>query len=151
MCVGVGWWRAIQPLCASCKLAIQAWASNLGYNLGLVENVALLRSCASTGRVKTQGGTKRSAPSALVCIPVASKPLQVLRIDEAGKTRKIYVRRRDLLRTYGLQPRDLRRIDPSLSPTRTAPSVTVKDSVLVVNMGGVRCVSKLPLSPSRQP
>ena len=32
----------------------------------------------------------------------------------AGKTRRVYVRRRDLIRAHGLQPRDLRRVDPSL-------------------------------------
>lgn len=64
---------------------------------------------------------------------------QVLRIDRAGKTRRIYVKRRDLLRANGLQPRDLRRIDPSLSITKTAPAITVKENVLLINLGGVRC------------
>lgn len=63
----------------------------------------------------------------------------MLRIDRAGKTRRIYVKRRDLLRANGLQPRDLRRIDPSLSITKTAPAITVKENVLLINLGGVRC------------
>jgi len=66
---------------------------------------------------------------------------QVLRIDKAGKTRRIYVKRRDLLRANGLQPRDLRRIDPSLSLTKTAPNITVKEDVLLINLGGVRCAA----------
>ena len=65
--------------------------------------------------------------------------LQVLRLDMAGKTRRIYVKRRDLLRAHGLQPRDLRRIDPSLSLTKTSPNIAVKDSVVLLNLGGVRC------------
>ncbi len=65
---------------------------------------------------------------------------EVLRIDPSGKTRRIYVRRRDLLRGYCLQPRDLRRIDPSLTPTKTSPSVTIKEQALLVNMGGVRAI-----------
>lgn len=65
---------------------------------------------------------------------------EVLRIDPNGKTRRIYVRRRDLLRGYCLQPRDLRRIDPSLTPTKTSPSVTIKEQALLVNMGGVRAI-----------
>lgn len=64
--------------------------------------------------------------------------LQVLRVDPAGKTRRIYVKRRDLLRANGLQPRDLRRIDPSLSLTKTSPNITIKENVLVINLGGVR-------------
>ena len=65
-------------------------------------------------------------------------PLQVLKISKSGKTRKIYVRRRDLLRGHKLQPRDLRRIDPSLSLTKTSPNVTVKESCVLINLGGVR-------------
>lgn len=67
-----------------------------------------------------------------------STPLQVLKISKSGKTRKIYVRRRDLLRGHKLQPRDLRRIDPSLSLTKTSPNVTVKESCVLINLGGVR-------------
>jgi hypothetical protein len=62
----------------------------------------------------------------------------VLRIDNAGRTRRIYVKRRDLLRANGLQPRDLRRIDPSQSLTKTSPNITVKENVLLTNLGGVR-------------
>ncbi|CAL8467778.1 g7316 [Coccomyxa elongata] len=65
---------------------------------------------------------------------------EVLRVDPAGKTRRIYVKRRDLLRANGLQPRDLRRIDPSLSLTKTSPNITIKENVLVINLGGVRSV-----------
>lgn len=64
---------------------------------------------------------------------------QVLRIDSAGRTRRIYVKRRDLLRANGLQPRDLRRIDPSQNLTKTSPSITVKENIVLINLGGVRC------------
>ena len=73
----------------------------------------------------------------------ACLPPQVLRIDTAGRTRRIYVKRRDLLRANGLQPRDLRRIDPSQSLTKTSPNITVKEAVLLTNLGGVRCVGHL--------
>jgi hypothetical protein len=58
------------------------------------------------------------------CLATAQTP-QTLRIDQAGKTRRVYVRRRDLIRAHGLQPRDLRRVDPSLrcaaGATRSRP------------------------------
>ena len=63
----------------------------------------------------------------------------MLRIDSAGRTRRIYVKRRDLLRANGLQPRDLRRIDPSQNLTKTSPSITVKENIVLINLGGVRC------------
>lgn len=68
----------------------------------------------------------------------------MLRIDPHGKKRRIYVKRRDMLRSNGLLPRDLRRIDPSLSVTKTSPSISIKEHVLLVNLGGVRCRRCLP-------
>mmetsp|Transcript_10253 Transcript_10253/g.30884 ORF Transcript_10253/g.30884 Transcript_10253/m.30884 type:complete len:640 (+) Transcript_10253:142-2061(+) len=65
---------------------------------------------------------------------------EVLRVDKAGKTNKLYIKRRDLLRRNRLLPRDLRRIDPSLSVIKTSPSITVKDHALLVNLGGVRMI-----------
>lgn len=63
---------------------------------------------------------------------------QVLKLSSTGKTRRIYVKRRDLLRANHLQPRDLRRIDPSLSITKTSPNISVKENCLLINLGGVR-------------
>lgn len=54
---------------------------------------------------------------------------QVLRMDEQGKVRRMYVKRRDLLRENRLQPRDLRRIDPAIDFTKTGPSITIKVGV----------------------
>lgn len=65
---------------------------------------------------------------------------EVLKLSASGKTRRIYVKRRDLLRANHLQPRDLRRIDPSLSLTKTSPNISVKESCLLVNLGGVRAI-----------
>lgn len=65
---------------------------------------------------------------------------EVQRIDQQGKSRRVYVRRRDLIRTHGLQPRDLRRVDPSLSPTKSSPSVAIKEDCVLVNIGGIRAI-----------
>lgn len=64
----------------------------------------------------------------------------VLRLDQQGKVRRLYVKRRDLLREHGLQPRDLRRIDPSVDFTKTSPSITIKENVVVLNLGGIRAI-----------
>jgi magnesium transporter len=69
--------------------------------------------------------------------------LQVLRLDEAGAVRRLRIKRRDLLREHGLQPRDLRRIDPTIDFTKTSPSITIKEDVLLLNLGGIRCVIRL--------
>jgi len=65
---------------------------------------------------------------------------EVQRIDKQGKSRRVYVRKRDLIRTHSLQPRDLRRVDPSLSPTKTSTSVAIKEECVLINIGGVRAV-----------
>jgi magnesium transporter len=64
---------------------------------------------------------------------------QVLRLDEAGAVRRLRIKRRDLLREHRLQPRDLRRIDPTIDFTKTSPSITIKEDVLLLNLGGIRC------------
>lgn len=68
---------------------------------------------------------------------------EVLRVGKNGQTRRLYVRRRDLLRANGLQPRDLRRIDPSMTNAKAVQGQTlwVKDEVLLINMGGVRLIA----------
>jgi hypothetical protein len=71
--------------------------------------------------------------------PPTRRRLQVLRIHADGKARRLYVKRRDLLREHRLQPRDLRRLDPAADPTKTSPSVTIKEDVLLLNLGGARC------------
>ena len=75
------------------------------------------------------------------CLCIA---LQILRLNTLGKTRRMYVKRRDLLRANGLQPRDLRRIDPSQGVTKTSPNISIKEHVLVINLGGVRWIKLLP-------
>ncbi|GAB4819983.1 hypothetical protein N2152v2_007029 [Parachlorella kessleri] len=73
--------------------------------------------------------------------PVAGRAIyETLRIDQSGKTRRVYVKRRDLIRAHGLQPRDLRRVDPSLSPTKQSPNVTIKEECVLINIGGIRAV-----------
>ena len=78
--------------------------------------------------------------------PIIIYTLQVLKLSSSGKTRRIYVKRRDLLRANHLQPRDLRRIDPSLSITKTSPNISVKEHCLLVNLGGVRCTTACSIS-----
>lgn len=65
---------------------------------------------------------------------------EVLRVDNEGQNRRIYVKRRDLLRTHGLKPRDLRRIDPFWDKPESAQSIVIKESAFLVSLLGVRCL-----------
>mmetsp|Transcript_4259 Transcript_4259/g.6348 ORF Transcript_4259/g.6348 Transcript_4259/m.6348 type:complete len:508 (-) Transcript_4259:11-1534(-) len=48
--------------------------------------------------------------------------------------------RRTLLRTSGLRPRDLRRVDPSLSLSTSGPDIAIRDNMLLINIGAVRAI-----------
>ncbi|QDZ20853.1 magnesium transporter [Chloropicon primus] len=61
---------------------------------------------------------------------------EVLTMDWKGGTYRAYLKRRDLLRHYDLQPRDLRRIDPALSDP--SPCLSVRDNAILISMGGMR-------------
>lgn len=66
--------------------------------------------------------------------------MQCVRIHLDGRIATVHLKRRDLLRLFGLDPRDLRRIDPHLQFTRSSPTVYVKDNVLLVQLSGVRLI-----------
>ena len=58
-------------------------------------------------------------------------------MDTHGAKRRASIKRRDLLRAHRLQPRDLRRFDPSLGLNKSS-DITIKENVLLVTLGGVR-------------
>jgi len=89
------------------------------------------------GRADASGGGAAGVLHGKQAASVAT--FEVLRVDASGQVRRVHVRRRDLLREHVLQPRDLRRVDPSVDVAKTSPSIAVKENVLLVNLGGVRC------------
>lgn len=63
-----------------------------------------------------------------------------MRLHRDGRVATVFLKRRDLLRLFSLDPRDLRRIDPHLPYTRTSPTLAVKDNVVLVQLAGVRLI-----------
>jgi hypothetical protein len=111
-----------------------------GAGASSAEAAAAAVADASEQAAAAEASAAAAAAAAAAATAVGRAVYEVLRVDTSGRKRRIYVKRRDLLRANGLQPRDLRRVDPSLSLTRTAPSITVKESVLLINLGGVRAI-----------
>lgn len=72
--------------------------------------------------------------------PVGSPVYEVMKLDPSGECRILYVRRRDLIRANYLQPRDLRRIDPqiTLSKTLQGQTLLVKELIMIINIGGIK-------------
>jgi len=67
---------------------------------------------------------------------------QVVQVDAEGRTERRNVARRTILRETGVAGRDLRRVDPSLHVTTSHPSIVVSGCALLVNLAGVRLVTK---------
>uniref|UniRef100_A0A7S0WIG7 Magnesium transporter n=1 Tax=Pyramimonas obovata TaxID=1411642 RepID=A0A7S0WIG7_9CHLO len=62
----------------------------------------------------------------------------IVEVNKAGSMDVQRVARRQLLQRTHLQPRDLRRIDPFLSLTTTAPVIVVLGNALLVHVGAIR-------------
>ena len=65
---------------------------------------------------------------------------EVLRVSHSGRASSIVLSKKDILRHLGVAPRDLRRVDPSLSLTTTPPALLVRDKALLLNLGSVRAI-----------
>lgn len=66
--------------------------------------------------------------------------LQCVRIHPDGRVATVYLKRRDLLRLFALDPRDLRRIDPNLQYTRSSPTLYVRDNLILAQLAGARLI-----------
>eukprot|EP00884_Botryococcus_braunii_P004085 jgi/Botrbrau1/13678/Bobra.0378s0009.2 len=65
---------------------------------------------------------------------------EVKLVEACGKVSFTYKKRRDLLKDYRLQPRDIRRIEPLLSLVKSSSTITVKENVILFNVGGLRLI-----------
>ncbi|KAK9803476.1 hypothetical protein WJX73_006233 [Symbiochloris irregularis] len=70
---------------------------------------------------------------------VGSSVYEVLKVDPDGHKRLASIKRRDLLRANRLQPRDLRRFDPTLGLNKSS-DITIKENILLITLGGIRAI-----------
>ncbi|XP_010493513.1 PREDICTED: magnesium transporter MRS2-11, chloroplastic-like [Camelina sativa] len=66
---------------------------------------------------------------------------EVVEVKATGviSTRKI--NRRQLLKSSGLRPRDIRSVDPSLFMTNSVPSLLVREHAILLNLGSLRAIA----------
>lgn len=89
--------------------------------------------------IQSNGTSLASWEHSVSSAGVGKASFEVLRIDNAGRSRISHVRRRDLIRQYKLPPRDLRTMDGSItSSTKTSLGINCKDECILINIGGVR-------------
>ncbi|GAB5369132.1 hypothetical protein AAMO2058_001379300 [Amorphochlora amoebiformis] len=85
-----------------------------------------------------------SDPNLIKTFNATGLQYEVVRIDSnpdmSFSEREQKLSRRSLLRLSGLRPRDLRRVDPSLSLSTGGPDISVRDNMLLMNIGEVRAI-----------
>ncbi|CAL9104055.1 unnamed protein product [Musa textilis] len=84
---------------------------------------------------------QRNAPSGdSLSLGIREPVYEVIEVKSDGtmSTRKIH--RRQLLKSSGLRPRDIRSVDPSLWLMNSMPSLLVRDQAILLNFGSLRAI-----------
>ena len=97
------------------------------------------------GTAVRNGSSKKAVPGREKAVPgsvtvARSQVYQVITISANGETSYDVVQRRRLLADTGLRPRDLRRIDPTLSSFNASPAMLIRDNVVLLNLGSIRAI-----------
>ncbi|KAL3692175.1 hypothetical protein R1sor_005826 [Riccia sorocarpa] len=89
------------------------------------------------------GAASSSSITSTASSVAAKEPVyEVIEINRNGIAVQKLVSRRQLLRTKGgLRLRDLRRVDPSLWVTNSAPALLVRDQAILLNLGSLRAIA----------
>ncbi|XP_031487892.1 magnesium transporter MRS2-11, chloroplastic [Nymphaea colorata] len=66
---------------------------------------------------------------------------EVIEVRPDGKMSTKNISRRQLLKTSGLRPRDIRSVDPSLWLTNSMPSLLVREHAILLNLGSLRAIA----------
>lgn len=65
---------------------------------------------------------------------------KVVEVKSDGMISTKTINRRNLLKTSGLRPRDIRSVDPSLWLTNSMPSLLVREHAILLNLGSLRAI-----------
>ncbi|OMO90302.1 Mg2+ transporter protein, CorA-like/Zinc transport protein ZntB [Corchorus olitorius] len=66
---------------------------------------------------------------------------EVVEVKSNGVVSTRKINRRQLLKSSGLRPRDIRSVDPSLFLTNSAPSLLVREHAILLNLGSLRAIA----------
>ncbi|RXI04697.1 hypothetical protein DVH24_038971 [Malus domestica] len=96
-----------------------------------------------TTTAATSGGSGRvamsSASDSLLGIREPVYEVEEVKANGTISVRKI--NRRQLLKSSGLRPRDIRSVDPSLFLTNSMPSLLVREHAILLNLGSLRAIA----------
>jgi magnesium transporter len=66
---------------------------------------------------------------------------EVVEVKATGAISTRKINRRQLLKSSGLRPRDIRSVDPSLFMTNSVPSLLVREHAILLNLGSLRAIA----------
>ncbi|KAJ9188751.1 hypothetical protein P3X46_000117 [Hevea brasiliensis] len=66
---------------------------------------------------------------------------EVVEVKSNGMLSTRKINRRQLLKSSGLRPRDIRSVDPSLFLTNSMPSLLVREHAILLNLGSLRAIA----------
>lgn len=91
-----------------------------------------------------QGSTRprRSSGSVeLISLGIKEPIYEVIEVKSDGTMSTKKISRRQLLKSSGLRPRDIRSVDPSLWLMNSMPSLLVREEVILLNLGTLRAIA----------
>lgn len=93
---------------------------------------------------KVENGSPRKSVSSLsdaLNLGIREPVYEVVEVSSSGMVSTKKINRRDLLKSSGLRPRDIRSVDPSLWLTNTMPSLLVRENAILLNLGPLRAIA----------
>ncbi|XP_031740722.1 magnesium transporter MRS2-11, chloroplastic isoform X2 [Cucumis sativus] len=82
-----------------------------------------------------------SSPSDYLSLAIPEQVYEVLEVKADGTVSTRKVNRRQLLKSSGLRPRDVRSVDPSLFLTNSMPTLLVREHAILLNLGSLRAIA----------
>ncbi|WOK99384.1 magnesium transporter MRS2-A, chloroplastic-like isoform X1 [Canna indica] len=84
---------------------------------------------------------RRSSASAdSISLGIREPVYEVVEVKSDGTVSTRKINRRELLKSSGLRPRDIRSVDPSLWLMNSMPSLLVRDQAILINFGSLRAI-----------
>ncbi|OIW15794.1 hypothetical protein TanjilG_04329 [Lupinus angustifolius] len=97
-------------------------------------------SAPSNNRFETQR-IASSASTDSLSLGIREPVYEVVEVKADGTVSTRKINRRQLLKSSGLRPRDVRSVDPSLFMTNSMPSLLVREYAILLNLGSLRAIA----------
>ncbi|KAJ6693035.1 MG2+ TRANSPORTER PROTEIN CORA-LIKE/ZINC TRANSPORT PROTEIN ZNTB-RELATED [Salix purpurea] len=88
-------------------------------------------------RIATPTSSYGDSPS----LGIREHVYEVVEVKPNGMVSTRKINRRQLLKSSGLRPRDIRSVDPSLFLTNSMPSLLIRENAILLNLGSLRAIA----------